>query len=55
MKEHKCRESETCMCGLLAYEPNDRCPIHGCGEWPPRCEVCGRFMKWSCREEEIDE
>lgn len=43
---HVCRESKTCTCSLLALEPEESCPQHGVGEWPPRCVVCGRFMKW---------
>lgn len=42
---HKCRESQTCSCYLLATEPNENCPVHGAGEWPPRCEECGRYLK----------
>jgi len=26
-------------------EPDEECPVHSAGPWPPRCEVCGRFMK----------
>ena len=46
-KRHQCRRSRTCCCSSQALEPDDECPIHGAGEWPPRCCVCGRFMKWS--------
>lgn len=42
---HICQESRTCQCSIQALEPNENCPIHGCGEWPPRCEHCGRIMK----------
>lgn len=49
MKEHECRENKTCTCYLLADEPNEDCPVHGSGLWPPRCEICGRFMKWEIR------
>jgi hypothetical protein len=45
MVKHICEESRTCQCYALADEPNEKCPVHGCGEWPPRCEICGRFMK----------
>jgi len=34
------------MCDLMALEPNEDCPIHGHGPLPPRCMICGRFMKW---------
>ena len=42
---HECRESKTCMCSLTALEPDESCPVHGVGEWPPRCGICGRFLK----------
>ena len=45
MKRHKHRESRTCSCYLLALEPDEECPVHGAGEWPPRCCECGRFMR----------
>lgn len=45
-KDHRCRESTTCTCYLLATEPDEHCPIHGQGEWPPRCGECGRFLPW---------
>jgi hypothetical protein len=43
---HVCRESKTCTCYQLALEPDESCPQHGAGEWPPRCAICGHFMKW---------
>ena len=43
--DHKCKESDTCCCSASALEPNEDCPIHSCRPWPPRCEVCGRFLK----------
>lgn len=46
-KPHVCRESRSCVCSIQALEPDEECPVHGVGEWPPRCDVCGRFMKWS--------
>lgn len=45
MKPHECKESTTCTCYILADEPNEECPQHGGGEWPPRCGECGRFLK----------
>lgn len=42
---HVCRESKTCCCYPLADEPDDDCPVHAGGPWPPRCEICGRFIK----------
>lgn len=47
---HICAETTVCCCYLLAYEPNERCPIHGCGPWPPRCAECGRLLPWSIRD-----
>jgi hypothetical protein len=56
MKPHKHRESTTCCCWLQALEPNENCPVHGWGPWPPRCEECGQFLPWSFRpaEDAID-
>jgi hypothetical protein len=45
MKPHICVESKTCVCGITADEPDEKCPVHGAGEWPPRCCICERFMK----------
>lgn len=50
--EHECRESRTCTCYKLALEPDDSCPVHGAGPWPPRCEICGRFLPWEVRRQE---
>ncbi len=47
MEDHTCKESKTCICWLLADEPDESCPVHGWGTYPPRCEVCGGFMKLS--------
>jgi hypothetical protein len=44
MKDHICRESKVCTCYVLALEPNEACPQHGGGIWPPRCMECGRFL-----------
>jgi hypothetical protein len=44
IKEHICETSRACVCSLVATEPNEECPKHGAGEWPPRCAECGRFM-----------
>ena len=43
-KPHDCREPHDCWCYMLSDEPNEECPVHGSGPWPPRCEECGRFM-----------
>ncbi|KKK40610.1 hypothetical protein LCGC14_3040460, partial [marine sediment metagenome] len=48
--QHECVESKTCTCYSLALEPNESCPVHGSGTWPPRCGYCGRFISrksWS--------
>ena len=47
MAEHKCRESVACTCDTMAMEPDEECPQHGLGPWPPRCVECGRFLPWS--------
>lgn len=47
MSKHVCRESDTCTCCMLATEPNEKCPQHGCGEWPRRCGTCGQFLPWT--------
>lgn len=44
-KQHICCESRTCVCGIIADEPDEKCPVHGAGEWPPRCCYCGKFMQ----------
>ena len=31
---------------MSALEPDDNCPMHAGGEWPPRCEVCGQYVNW---------
>lgn len=47
MKPHTHKRLNTCCCSSQALEPHEDCPIHSCGEWPPRCEICGQFMKLS--------
>jgi hypothetical protein len=46
-KVNKCKheESQACICSIVAYEPDESCPRHGGGIWPPRCQNCGKFMK----------
>jgi len=46
---HRCREARTCCCYQLADEPNERCPVHGFGEWPPRWVLRRRptSSRWS--------
>ena len=41
---HECRREDYCRCSPVALEPDERCEIHGRGEWPPRCVECGRFL-----------
>lgn len=48
IKKHECKRPSTCCCNTAGTEPSEDCPIHGCGEWPPRCEICGKFMRWEC-------
>lgn len=52
MKKHECARPTGCTCYIGGLEPADDCPAHGNGEWPPRCAICGRFMKWPVYEEE---
>ena len=42
---HVCAEGKTCTCSMLALEPDEDCPVHGAGPYPPRCGKCGRFIK----------
>jgi hypothetical protein len=51
MKEHECKRNTFCTCDTQAFEPDEECPVHGAGEFPPRCCICGRFMKWNRYEE----
>lgn len=51
--KHECRESHTCCCSMQAVEPDEDCPIHGCGPWPPKCEICGRFLRWEVRLKQL--
>lgn len=44
---HRCKRRDYCTCNSMALEPSEECPIHGCGDWPPRCAECGRFIKWN--------
>ena len=44
-KRHTCAEDDTCTCSIVALEPDEHCPTHGYGEWPPRCATCGRYMQ----------
>lgn len=42
---HVCKENLCCTCYSLALEPSENCPTHGCGNYPPRCMYCGRYIK----------
>ena len=53
IKSHICHESKTCCCSLQVLEPDEECPVHGWGEYPPRCEICGRFVKIKSLEIEV--
>jgi hypothetical protein len=44
-KSHVCKESHDCCCSISSLDPDEKCPVHGGGEWPPRCQSCGKFMK----------
>ena len=40
-------------CDCWGWEPNERCPIHGQGEFSPRCCLCGQFIKWDLTVYEV--
>lgn len=44
---HLCRRPTLCCCGIALLEPVEECLVHGIGEWPPRCEECGRFVPYA--------
>jgi hypothetical protein len=46
MNAHEHKRPHTCCCSITALEPREDCPIHGWGEWPARCEICGQFMPY---------
>lgn len=54
----ECHEIDYCTCDRSQLEPSKDCHIHGCGTWPPRCCICGKFLphnirnKTSCEEDE---
>lgn len=48
-RRHKCAESRSCCCRIDGLEPNEDCPVHGAGPWPPRCAECGKFLSWEIR------
>lgn len=43
---HICKEDRQCSCSLLALEPDEDCPVHGVGIFPPRCILCGKFISY---------
>lgn len=46
IKNHTCKKSTMCTCSSLGLEPDESCPVHGAGEFPPRCEICGKYMPY---------
>ena len=47
---HECEEDLSfCCCRPDGLEPSENCPIHGSGPWPPKCDICGKFMPWESR------
>jgi len=42
---HVCYVFHGCSCRSDADEPDDHCEVHGGGEYPPRCAVCGRIIR----------
>jgi len=49
---HVHKRPSWCCCSTTALEPDDDCPTHTSGEWPPRCELCGQFMKFDDEDSE---
>jgi hypothetical protein len=47
VRDHTCHRSMDCICSISALEPADQCPQHGGGSWPPRCDVCQRYLPYS--------
>ena len=45
MSSHICHKRDYCVCSSQALEPDERCEFHGCGEYPPRCVECGKFLQ----------
>jgi hypothetical protein len=45
MHSHQCSRALVCSCSPLFGERNPQCRVHGRGEWPRRCDECGRFMR----------
>jgi hypothetical protein len=45
--DHVCEVPKSCICPINALEPDEKCPIHGAGEYPNRCIKCGRYMRTS--------
>lgn len=43
--DHECEEDHLCCCSMTALEPNEDCPVHAAGPYPPRCGICGKFIK----------
>lgn len=48
IKKHTCERATGCCCSSAALEPDQDCPVHSGGEFPPRCIHCGKFMRWVC-------
>ncbi len=49
MKPHTCKRPNHCTCSLIGSEPDENCNVHGYGEWPPRCGICGKFMPYDIK------
>ncbi len=50
MKDHKCKPATTCTCNRSALTPDESCPVHGSGEFPPRCAECGKYLSYKIEE-----
>ena len=50
---HICKEGTYCTCSIVGLEPDEECPQHGGGIWPPRCAYCGRFVKRNYYDQDL--
>lgn len=51
---HVCKEPRYCCCSVIGLEPDEDCPIHGRGPWPPRCGECGKYMAAESRMRRVE-
>ena len=48
--QHSCKKEDYCTCYPLALEPSDTCELHGSGNFPKQCVICGRFLSLVMKE-----